>query len=293
MNPMFLLAVACGALAGAGVWLILRQLTPSHPDLGAVLDALAPRLTPLPAAEAKPDLTNRVGAFGLRHAPGLLASREDLSITQTPPTRHLGTKILFAAAGLVFPVVLAGLLAAAGLYLPFVLPAGMSIGLALFFFFAPDLALRERAQEARADFARAVSAYVEIVALERSAASGTVQAMESAATVADTWAFQRLREQLLRARLDGVPPWTALADLADEVSVPELADFASTMRLAGEESAQVYATLRSQARSMRGSALSAAHAKANATSSSMVAPAAVAGLIFLSMLMIPAMMRLL
>lgn len=290
MSRALIIALVSGAIAGLGVWLVIRQFVPAHVDLGAALENLTPRPS---LATSVPSWQVRAGAAAGRLLPGLTLPDADLSITRTPAHRWLGEKVLLALVGLSVPVVLAAVLALAGIQLGMFVPSGASLALAVALFLVPDLQLRDRAAKERAEFSRAVAVYVELVALERRAASGTVQAMESAATVADTWAFQRLREQLLRARLDGTTPWAALADLAHEVRVPELADFAGTMRLAGEESAQVYHTLRSQARSLRTGMLSAEHARANAASDSMSVPAAMSGMVFLGLLMAPALMRML
>jgi hypothetical protein len=289
VNPLVVLALVSGAIGGLGIWLVVRHLAPAHVDLASALDNLTPRVV----IETEPtNWSGRIGTAALRAVPGLSIPREDLAITLTPADRWLGEKVLLGLLGLSVPALVTGLLGLAGMALPIVIPVGASLGLAAVFFLAPDIGLRQRAGQARAEFSRAVAVYVELVALERRASSGTVQALESAATVANTWVFRRIREQLLRARLDGVAPWTALADLAHEVRVPELADFAGTMRLAGEESAQVYHTLRSQARSLRHGMLSAEQARANAASDSMSVPAAASGMVFLALLMAPALMRM-
>jgi Flp pilus assembly protein TadB len=290
VSDVLVVALVAGAVAGLGLWIVVRQFAPAHIDLGAALDNLTPRSASAPSTVSWQE---RWGAGAQRALPGLAVPRADLAITRTPAHRWLGEKVMLGLVGLSVPVVLAGLVALAGVPLPVFIPVGASLALAGGLFLLPDLRLRERAARERAEFSRAVAVYVELVALERRAASGTVQAMESAATVADTWAFERLREQLFRARLDGTTPWTALAELAQEVRVPELADFAGTMRLAGEESAQVYHTLRSQARTLRTGMLSAEHARANAASDSMSAPAAMGGMAFLALLMAPALMRML
>lgn len=289
MNRFLVVALVCGAAGGAGLWLVLGRLLPARVDLDAALRNLDPRPAPVPGPV--PPL-ERVGALADRWLPGIVPPQADLSITGTTVDRWLGEKVLLGLLGVCTPGLLAALLAVAGLRLPAVVPAVAGIALGVVFFLAPDAGLRARAALARRDFSRAVAAYVELVALERRAASGTVQAMESAATVADTWAFRRIRGTLLRARLDGAAPWTALTDLAHEIRVPELADFAGTMRLAGEESAQVYQTLRSQARGLRSAMLNAEHARANAASDSMSVPAAAGGMVFLALLMAPALMRM-
>ena len=82
-------------------------------------------------------------------------------------------------------------------------------------FLLPDYNVRDDAKKARAEFARALGAYIDLVALERHSGSGTRQAMEVAADVGDSWVFPRLGEELARSRWSGLPPWEALHTLAD------------------------------------------------------------------------------
>ena len=92
-------------------------------------------------------------------------------------------------------------------------------------------------------------AYLDLVALERAADAGTVEALDRAAAIGDGRAFARIRDALLRARLPGARRGTGLTDLAAELGVPELGDVADIMRLSGEDGAAVYATLRARAAS--------------------------------------------
>ena len=100
-------------------------------------------------------------------------------------------------------------------------------------FFLPNYNAVDDAKKARLEFARALGAYIDLVALERNNGSGVRQAMESAAEVGDSWVFTRLSEELTRSRWSGQPPWDALHALADELGLPELDDFADIMRLSG------------------------------------------------------------
>jgi Flp pilus assembly protein TadB len=174
-----------------------------------------------------------------------------------------------------------------------VLPVVLSLALGALFFALPSLTVRERAAKAREDFARAVGAYIELVALERLAGAGTSQALEHAAQVGQSWVFERIREELLRSRLSGTTPWNSLAELAEELGVPELGDLSDIMRLAGEEGAQVYEALRARGRSLRTGMLTREQARANAASERMVLPVAMLALCFALMIATPAMYRLL
>src|SRR5690606_31679688 len=130
-------------------------------------------------------------------------------------------------------------------------------------FFGPDLDVRREAAKARADFNRALGAYIDLVALERMSGAGSRQAMELAAEIGTNWVFRRLSEELRLSRFSGKAPWDALQELADELGLPELVDLANVMRTS-EHGSQVYANLRATAGDLRARMLADEHARANA-----------------------------
>ncbi len=97
---------------------------------------------------------------------------------------------------------LAALLSAAGFGFSFVVPvaAGSASAVALAVLLAHYDVVR-KAQQARREFSRAVCTYLDLVALQLSAAHGPVQALEQAAAVCDGWVFERIREALRIAQL--------------------------------------------------------------------------------------------
>src|SRR5687767_15472567 len=108
-----------------------------------------------------------------------------------------------------------------------------------------------KAERARREFVRAVCTYLDLVALQLSAARGPVQALEQAATICHGWVFERIREALLRAQMQMVFPWQELRAMSEEIGVPELGDVGAIMQSSGTEGAQVQHTLREQADSLR------------------------------------------
>jgi hypothetical protein len=295
MSPLLSIVLLLGGVAGFGVALVVAQLVPAAPDLPAALERLTTQRPPPPGVAAV-GLQDRLGRALLVHStsiPGLRPPRRELAILGLQPHEWLGEKALLAVIGLALPPFLATLLDVLGVGLPWLVPTMASVGLSALFFTLPSVTLRERAAAAREDFARAVGAYVELVALERLAGSGTTQALENASHVGQSWVFERIREELLRSRLSGTAPWRSLSQLAEELGVPELGDFSDIMRLAGEEGAQVYEALRARSRSLRTAMLMRDQARANATSERMVMPVALLALCFALMIATPAMYHLL
>jgi Type II secretion system (T2SS), protein F len=295
MSPMLTGALLCGGLAGLGTALAIAQLVPAPPDLVAALGRLGTQSRQLSEVRGG-GAQARLGRALLARAdvlPGLRPPLRDLSILGIEPHNWLGEKALLAVIGLAFTPCLAALLGVAGIGLPWAMPSLASVAMAALFFVLPSLTVRERAAAAREDFARAVGAYIELVALERLAGSGTTQALENASRVGQSWVFERIREELLRSRLSGSTPWDSLARLAGELGVPELGDLSDIMRLAGVEGAQVYSALRARGRGLRTSLLTREQARANAATERMVMPVALLALCFALMIATPAMYHLL
>lgn len=291
------LAVLAGALIAAGVVLLVGRFLPAEPDLETALANLAPQRTRLTAPDADTPATgkDRLGVWAMRVLPAGLWARtptRELALLRIPLSRFYADKLMFAVLGLVIAPALGLFFTFIGLNIPFVVPAVASLSLAAVMFFVPNYNAVDDARKARREFARALGAYIDLVALERNNGAGVRQAMEAAAQVGDSWVFTRLAEELGRSRWSGQPPWDALHALADELGLPELDDFADIMRLSGQEGAAVYAHLRARAAAMRTAMLNDEIAEANATGERMTIPGSLLGVIFMALLVAPSLLRM-
>ncbi len=289
--------MAAGALLGLGCVLLVARLLPPQVDLA---DALG-RLTPSRHADlesttgAASSGKERIGVWAIRVLPPGMWVRtpaRELALLRISLAKFYGDKLTFAALGLVAPSLLGMFFNVLGIGLPIVVPAVASVGLAVVMFFIPNYNAIDDAKRARVEFARALGAYIDLVALERHNGSGVRQAMESAAQVSDSWVFRRLSEELGRSRWSGLPPWDALHALAEELGLPELEDFADIMRLSGEEGAAVYSNLRSRSAAMRTAMLNAEVTQANAVGERMTIPGSLLGVIFMALLVAPSLLRM-
>lgn len=287
------LILATGLLAALTVVLLLDVLRPAPPSLAVVirrLDATAAKPAPASGwwdrrwwATHAPDLAERLGL-------GRYAA--DLAVLDESPTGLLARKCGYALLGLAFAPVLATVMSLIGLTLPVAIPAAASLILAAALFWAPDLDLTRRARTARHELRQSLATYLDLVALERAADAGATEALHRAAAVGNgTW-FARLRDTLLHARVATVPPWIELARLGEKLRVPELGDLATLMRMSGEDGAAVYTSLRARADALHTALLAEDTAAANAATEHLVIPVALLGLTFLSLLAIPAALRL-
>jgi Flp pilus assembly protein TadB len=297
MNTIHLL-LAAGGLTGLGVYLVVSQLAPAHPDLAQTLS----RLSPTGARQAQAtttdsgrsnDVRDLLGAWAGRHLPPALWGRvrpADLAVLGITTARFYGEKLLYAGIGLVAGPVLSASLLVLGA--PLYVPAVASLLLAAVLWFVPTYNVITDARQARTEFARSLGAFVDLVAVNMATGDGPRQAMESAAAVGDSWVFQRLQEELARTRWSGVTPWDALRHLGDEIDMPDLHELADIVRLSGEDGARIYGPLRARTRNMRAAILAAQKSKANEVSERMTLPMTLLGLIFLLILITPQFLRI-
>lgn len=288
---MNLWALATGVLCGLGIFVAVREIVPAPTRLDAALARLDPGQDWLPSATPR---APRAGPLARRIAaelPWLPVPATDLALLGKDRESWIASKVACGLLGLVFPPLLAGLAMLAGTSLPwtFSVVASLVFGAALFF--APDLVTRVNAAERRNDFRHALTSYLDLVALERGAGAGPTEALEAAAEIGDGWAFQRISGALAAARRSGAAPWTALAGLARETGVSELADVADIAEVAGHEGAKILETLTARAASMRSQALASDRAKAGSRSTTMVVPIALLGAGFLLLLIFPIVYR--
>ncbi|GAA1851984.1 hypothetical protein [Myceligenerans crystallogenes] len=292
------IALVAGALIGLGLSLLVWRLVPAAPDVVDVVRRYSPEAVRERAAvRADPDAFGAVEQMGLwamkRLPPFALgkAPTQELLLLRIPVHRYYGNKVMFALVGLALPPLVGYFFIMIGLPIPVPVPAAGSLVAAGIFYTFPDMNVRGDARAARAEFARALGVYIDLVALERLSGAGPRQAMESAAEVGDSWVYVRIAEELQRSRWSGVAPWDALQKLSDDLGLPELGDLADVMRMSGEGS-QVYDNLRARSAAMRSAMLNTERANANAVSERINMPMSMLGVVFMVILITPALLRI-
>lgn len=301
MTTSLQLAILAGCLVGGGLAIALLPLLPGQPHLKTALNRLNPdrsistrAIDAAPATGSNLELPDRVGLWAQRHLPPILwvkVPTRELRIIRKPLHRFYGERVLYALAGLLFPPVLVALLGFGGFSLPITLPVIVSLALAAGMSFLPNISVTTDAKERVDEFTRSLGAFIDQVAMEKVGGAGAVGSLERAAAVGDSWVFARLEEVLNRARLAGQPPWDALTELAEEMGLPDLARFADTMRISGEEGAAVLGTLRASARSLRIAILTRDQAAAGSSTEKMNLPRIALGVVFLLILITPPLLN--
>lgn len=292
MNALITTAMIFGGITGLGLYLVLRGALPAGPALGPALQ----RLHTTPAAAMPAAGGSDVSPIG-RWVAARVGGRfrppaRELRLTGQSADRYVVEKLGFPLVGLLFPPVMTFLLAVMGIRLPFVVPLAASLVLAVVFFFLVDVSLKQKAADAREQFVRAVAVYLDLVALERSAAHGPVESLERAARVGSGWVFERIQESLDGAKFAGIPPWDGLAQVAEEIGVPELGDVGDIMRLSGTEGAQVYQTLVSRAQSLRVALRTKEQDRANTATTLLYIPTSLTVLVLFVLAGYPFLIRL-
>jgi tight adherence protein C len=175
-------SIALGGLLGAALFLFVVRLSPPKTSALVQLAQLDAQHAPGTAAAAAPAaaaaggdwvgaVRSRAGSWLanqlLRRGIACTSLRQDLALTGRTFEQALGRKVTLAGAGLLIGLLGSALIGWAG-DLP--IPAGAPIVLAAVFaaimFFLPDLEARQEAAKRRAEFRRALGAYLDLVALE-------------------------------------------------------------------------------------------------------------------------------
>ncbi|GGR05068.1 type II secretion system F family protein [Streptomyces pilosus] len=287
--------VLTGGTVGAGVALLVREMLRPQPALAPALQRTAPGSLPLSAEQDldRDEVWGRWLLARLERLPGVRVPVKNLALLGQGPGQFMLKKTALAALGLLCPVLVTIPWIIAGISLPFYVPAVVGLAVAGLLFLTPDLAVRDQAKRAREEFAHALVAYLDLVALKRAADAGPTEALEKAAAVGRGWPFLYLQGALRRARLEKIPPYQALSELATEYDLPALDDVADIMRGSATDGAAVYKALRARTAALSAELLADQAAEANAASEKMTAPGALLAVLVMLLMAFPAVIRML
>lgn len=129
--------------------------------------------------------------------------------------------------------------------------------------------LRDEATRVRAEFTRALSIYLDLVAMSMAAGQGHAQALPAAARIGTGRVFGELRTAIELAPSKGITAWAALGQLGERYRIAELVSLRSAIELAQDDGARVKASLIARAGTMRSSRLAAVVERANKATESM------------------------
>lgn len=311
------LAIAAGFALGVAVLLLVGAFRRPTPDLREVLRrrrqelavVAAPReLGRRPTAtaraaqaaqaaqpeegEAWSDRVGRAVLLRTRRLPGTIP-HADLDILGITPGRFAVQKVTAFLLGLLVPPLFGLVADAVGVAIPLVVPALLGVGLGAAGWMFPHVAARRDAKIARERFGRTITAYYDLVVLDRLGGAGMESALTEPAALCHDPLFRRIQQALERQRLERRPSPEALQRLADNLGIPQLRDLANTIELASERGAPVAEILQARAKDIRNSALNADVERAAATSQRQIAVTALLLVCFMAFLLVPVVLRIL
>lgn len=147
----------------------------------------------------------------------------------------------------------------------------------------------ERANDVRADFRYQVSAYLDVVTMLLAGNTGYEGALEQAAHAGDGRLFAELRRRMRESGARGSSLTDALQRAGSELGLDELEQIAATAALSAAEGAPVARTLAAKCATLRAALSTEQESEARLRTSRLTTPIVGMALIFMSLVMYPAL----
>lgn len=291
-------AILVGFMSGLGVFLIIRQLLPSQPDLSDAIE----RLSSKQLAKQQLELEEQISPFKRYIAslsekitsifPKLAAPETDLALIGETRNSFYADKGIYALLGLSAPILLALPSIALGVPFPITITVGLCLITAVGFFFIPDIQTRQKAAQMRDNYIQVIAAFIDFVALSRLGGAGPTQSMKEASEVGEHPLFIQIKQLIERSRYRGTSPWNDLHELGKELDLKQLSELADIIKLSGEDGASIWKNLRAHAKSMRNSKLRDEQGKNNAKSEVLAMPLTLLAISFVALIIGPALLNI-
>jgi Flp pilus assembly protein TadB len=279
----------CGSGLGLGLLIVVRSLNPAPPDLAISLQHLRDPAR-VDEGQQRQLLVSLARGLGLQHLINPSVAT-DLRLIGRTADAHLVRCLLVGAQSALIAPALVGVLALGGIAAPLELPIGLTIAFALGGVLLPNLTLRGEATKRRRSFNHALSAFLDLVAVNLAAGRGVEGALDTASEAGHGWAFTELRQALYRAKVMGESPWTGLDRLGAALGISDLRELAASVSLAGDSGAKVRASLSARARALRVKGLADIEETAQAASERMSLPVILLLCGFVAFIGYPAIVR--
>jgi tight adherence protein C len=242
---------------------------------------------------SRPAVVDRcLGSLGewLGEQRGVLPDRTQLRVLGRSVEQHVLYLVTSVLIGLVLPALTLWALQQAGViglgwYAP--LAAGLLVAV-----LAPLIVHStsvERANAIRGDLRYQVSAYLDVVTMLLAGNSGYEGALEQAARAGDGRLFAELRRRMREAGARGSSLTDALHRAGVELGIDELEQIAATAALSAAEGAPVARTLAAKCATMRSALATEQETEARLRTSRLTAPIVGMALIFMALVIYPAL----
>lgn len=291
VSPLALAVVS--SMAGAlGVVALVSGWAQERPSLDRTVARL--RRAPVAASPTAADgpvpkvgrLVVRVGGTDVPWLPSPITLRLAGRSTEV----HAASLVLAALAGFVGPAALVGALAVRGL-VPLGLQLPLAVGLAGAVL-APLVVhsqVVERARDVKVDLRHQLSAYLDVVTMLLAGNTGHEGALEQAAHAGDGRLFRELRRRMREVVASGRSLVHALDATGHELGLVELQQVAATASLSAAEGAPVARTLAAKCATLRSTLASEQESEARLRTSRLTPPLVGMSLIFMALVIYPAL----
>ena len=270
-----LVPVGLGAVAGLGLWCLLRAfLRPRQPLVDALAELSVARPDGMEENTDLDDATHRVAAWIMEVTnTNLRPLASELAVLERSDEVHLIQRMRTAAFYSVLPlfVWLITSLAGASIFHP-ALVVIAALVLAVAGWVMTDVQVRAGAQRRRAEFDSALVTYVSLVSILLSGGAGIQEALHESVAQGRGWPFLVIRRALTDSRVRGISPWESLNEHGRRLGLTRLVDLAATMELAGTSGAHVRQSLMTKAAAIRDHEIAAIEREATGRTTAMVGP---------------------
>lgn len=231
----------------------------------------------------------RINAALTRRGIQAISLRRDLAIADRGVNDFLGGLVLTAMAWFVGALLAATLTAVAGGPVPpvAVLPAAVLIAALMVYARVHDA--HKFAEQRRREFRRALSVYLDLVAMSVLGGTGLPEALPTVASIGKGWPFRLLSETVTEARDVSGPlaAARALGEMGQRIGISELIDLSIALDLSGEQGARISKTLIERAKTLRARDIADVQARAEERGASMDLPRVGIGFGFLIFVIYP------
>jgi Flp pilus assembly protein TadB len=291
------LVVALSLVGAAGVAVALLGWAQPSPDLSSAVRHLR---RPGPSAVEAGSVDGvRSRWFGgvvsalvgqLRGRPRLLPPESALRLTGTTLEAHVTRLVTAALVGLLVPPLTIVVLQRSGLIgLGWYAPAAIGLVAAAVAPWLVHTSTLERASAVRSDLRHQVSAYLDVVTMLLAGNSGYEGALEQASRAGDGRLFAELRHRMRDSATRGATLTDALRRTGTELGLDELEQVAATAALSAAEGAPVARTLAAKCATLRSALAAEQESEARLRTSRLTTPIVGMALIFMALVIYPAL----
>jgi Flp pilus assembly protein TadB len=286
--------VVLSALGSAGLLIAISGWMQPAPSLARTIEYL--RRPGAVEVGSRPDaglVRNRfLGAIVrfVTDRPRLLPTTSELRLADRTVEQHVVYLVGAGFVGLVVPPLVLGLLQSAGLIgLNVFVPVAAALCTAVLAPVLVHMMLVDEADRNRADFRYQVSAYLDVVTMLLAGNTGYEGALEQAADAGDGRLFVELRRRMRESGARGSSLTDALQRTGTELDLEELQQIAATAALSAAEGAPVARTLAAKCATLRGALATEQESEARLRTSRLTTPIVGMALIFMALVMYPAL----